>query len=231
MFWKWYYSYTSVLRIDLLLSILKVEKVECVKAFIIFAKQTNTSCPLLVSGYECGRVFPAGVGQGSSSRDAANGLSSGLSQSTETRRRYGWLRMVFPGARLFRAPIWCTWGGGGTREAGSTVTESLVAPYRRRARGVLNLCARESKSRTERFLRENVISDHGLFFSYEGQTRSGERARFVGRFSGMPRTLGGWILTRAPALSAQGLHHHGSRYFNFHFFCMMRDLGSKLIGA
>ena len=27
----------------------------------------------LVSGYECGRVFPAGVGPGSPSRDAVNG--------------------------------------------------------------------------------------------------------------------------------------------------------------
>ena len=32
--------------------------------------------------------------------------------------------------RLFRAPIWCPSGGGGTREAGSTVAESLVALYR-----------------------------------------------------------------------------------------------------
>ena len=38
----------------------------------------TTSCALslrnLVSGYECGRVFPAGVGPGSPSRDAANWL-------------------------------------------------------------------------------------------------------------------------------------------------------------
>ena len=34
---------------------------------------------------------------------------------------------------------------------------------------MLNSCARESKVRIERFLRENPISDHGLFFSYEGQ--------------------------------------------------------------
>ena len=62
----------------------------------------------LVAGYECGRVFPAGVGPGSPSRDAVNWLLSRYSLSVETRRRYGWLRMmVFPGARLFRAPIWC----------------------------------------------------------------------------------------------------------------------------
>ena len=84
----------------------------------------------LVSGYECGRVFPAGVGPGSPSGNEANWLSSRLSRSAETRRWYGWLRMEFSGARLFRAPIWCTSGGGGTREAGGTVAESLVALYR-----------------------------------------------------------------------------------------------------
>ena len=33
--------------------------------------------------------------------------------------------MVFPGVRPFRAPIWCPLEGGGMREAGSTVAESL----------------------------------------------------------------------------------------------------------
>ena len=84
----------------------------------------------LVSGYECGRVFPAGAGPGSPSRDATNWLSLRLSRSVEMRRRYGRLRMVFPGAGLFRAPILCPSGGGGTREAMSTVAESLVALYR-----------------------------------------------------------------------------------------------------
>ena len=66
----------------------------------------------LVSGYECGRVFSAGVGPGSPSRDAVNWLPSRFSLSVETRRRYGWLRMmVFPGAHLFGAPIWCPSGG------------------------------------------------------------------------------------------------------------------------
>ena len=72
------------------------------------------SCPLppnLVSGYECGRVFPAGEGLGSPSRDAASWLPSRFSLSVETRRRYGWLRMVFPGARLFRVPNWSPSGG------------------------------------------------------------------------------------------------------------------------
>ena len=51
----------------------------------------------LALGYECERVFPAGVGPGSSSRDAVNccWLSSRFSRSVETRRWYGWLRMMF----------------------------------------------------------------------------------------------------------------------------------------
>ena len=69
----------------------------------------------LVSGYECGRVFPVGVGPGSPSRDAANWLPSRSDLSVETRRQYGWLRMVFSGVRLFRAPIW--WPSGGWRHA------------------------------------------------------------------------------------------------------------------
>ena len=42
----------------------------------------------LVSGYECGRVFPAGVGPGSPSRDAANWLPLRFGLSVETRRQY-----------------------------------------------------------------------------------------------------------------------------------------------
>ena len=81
-------------------------------------EQTSRALSLrnLVSGYECGRVFPAGVGPGSPSRDAANWLPSSRSDlSVETRRQYGWLRMVFSGVRLFRAPIW--WPSGGWRHA------------------------------------------------------------------------------------------------------------------
>ena len=52
------------------------------------------------TGFECGRVFPAGVGPGSPSRDAAHWLCS--RNSADRLRRgggYDWLRMVFPGAR------------------------------------------------------------------------------------------------------------------------------------
>ena len=72
---------------------------------------------LLVSGNECGRVFPAGVGPGSPSRDAANWLPSRFSLSVETRRRYGWLRMmVFPGARFFPSPNLVPFGRVAARE-------------------------------------------------------------------------------------------------------------------
>ena len=70
----------------------------------------------LVSRYECRRVFPVGVGPVLPSRDAAKWLPSRFSLSVETRRRYGWLRMVFPGARLVRALIWCPSRGVAARE-------------------------------------------------------------------------------------------------------------------
>ena len=69
-------------------------------------KAASVTGTTLMTTYECGRVSPAGVGPGSPSRDAVNWLPSRSSLSVETRRRYGWLRMVFPGTRLFRAPIW-----------------------------------------------------------------------------------------------------------------------------
>ena len=99
-------------------------------------------------------------------------------------------------ACLFRAPIWCPSEGGGTREAWDTVAESLVALYlvgthqiRRRARGVLNPCARESKAPTRRFLREKLISDHGLFYSYKGQHGAANGQDSCNVFSGMHRAL------------------------------------------
>ena len=82
-----------------------------------------------LEGFPTVRFFPAGVRPGWPSRDAANWRSSRFSRSIETRRRSGWLTIVLPGARLFRAPIWCPSGSGGTREAWSTVAESLVAFY------------------------------------------------------------------------------------------------------
>ena len=55
-------------------------------------------------------------------------------------------------------------------------------------------------------------------------TWSGERARFVGLFQGCTGLCDGWMLARAPASTAQGLHHHGPRYFIFPYFCTMCSL-------
>ena len=62
------------------------------------------------------------------------------------------------------------------------------------------------------------MSDHGHFSSYEGhkERRTGKTR---GALSRMHRALDGWMLARAPASPAQGLHHHGPRYFNFSYFC------------
>ena len=49
-----------------------------------------------------------------------------------------------------------------------------------------------------------------------------------GVFSRMHRALCGWMLACAPASTAQGLHHHGPRYFNFPYFgtmCSLEKLG------
>ena len=77
------------------------------------------------------------------------------------------------------------------------------------------------------------MSDHGLIFSYEGhkERRTGKIRR---AFSGMHWTLDGWILARALAPPAQGLHHHGPRYFNFLAFVQLLrnlDLLIKTVGS
>ena len=88
------------------------------------------------------------------------------------------------------------------------------------ARRELNPCAREPKARTGRFLREKLMSDRGHFSSYEvhKERRTG---KIRGAFSRMRRALDAWMLARAPASPAQGLHHHGPRYFHFPYFCTM----------
>ena len=93
-----------------------------------------------------------------------------------------------------------------------------------RARGGLNPCARESKARTGRFLREKLISDHGHFSSYEGhmEWRTGKTREAFSRMH--HRALDGWMLARSPASPAQSFHHHGPRYFNFPYFCTMCGL-------
>ena len=140
-----------------------------------------------------------GVGPGAPSRDASNWLPSQFSLSVETRRRYGWLKMVFPGARLFRTPIWYPSGDGGTREAGNTVAESLVMLYLvgthqnrlrwREARSSTSqgiaepLCAR-IKGANRDVSEGKADCPTTVFFLPTRATRSGERARFVGVFQG-----------------------------------------------
>ena len=75
------------------------------------------------------------------------------------------------------------------------------------------------------------MSDHGNFSSYEGhmEWRTGNIRR---AFSRMHRALDGWMLTRAPASPALGLHHHGPRYFHFLIsvkLCGLEKLGILLI--
>ena len=63
---------------------------------------------------------------------------------------------------------------------------------------MLNPCARESKARTESFLREKTISDHGPFFSYEGQEEVANGQKSWGFFRDV-QGFEGWMLARAPA--------------------------------
>ena len=55
---------------------------------------------------------------------------------------------------------------------------------------MLNPCARESKVRTGRFLKEKLIPDHGLFSSYEGQ-QGARMGKIREAFSGMHMALNG----------------------------------------
>ena len=67
------------------------------------------------------------------------------------------------------------------------------------------------------------MSDHGHFSSYEGH-KERRTSKTCGAFSRMHKALDGWMLARALASPAQGLHHHGPRYFNFSYFCTMCGL-------
>ena len=63
---------------------------------------------------------------------------------------------------------------------------------RRRVRGLLNPCTRESKARTGKFLKETLMSDHGLFSSYEGQQGAAKGREIRGAFfRDMHRALDG----------------------------------------
>ena len=72
------------------------------------------------------------------------------------------------------------------------------------------------------------MSDHGHFSSNEGH-KERRTDKVHGTFSRMYRAMDGWMLARAPASPAQGLHHHGPRYFNLYFIflqlCGLDKLG------
>ena len=71
------------------------------------------------------------------------------------------------------------------------------------------------------------MSDHGHFSSYEGH-KEPQTGNIRGAFSRMHRALDGFMLARAPASPAQGLHHRGLLYFNFPYFCTMCGLEKLL---
>ena len=61
---------------------------------------------------------------------------------------------------------------------------------------------------------EKLMSDHGHFSFYEGhKERRTDKIR--GALSRMYRAFNGWMLARAPASPAQGLHNHRPRYVIF----------------
>ena len=69
---------------------------------------------------------------------------------------------------------------------------------------MLNPCARESKVRTGRFLKEKLIPDHGLFSSYEGQQGAAKGQNSWSFFMdahGFER-LGCWLARRLHQLKA-----------------------------
>ena len=66
---------------------------------------------------------------------------------------------------------------------------------------MLNPCVRESKARTGRFLREQLISDDGLIFPYEGEQETANGEYSWGFFRDA-QGLDGWTLARAPASPA-----------------------------
>ena len=72
-------------------------------------------------------------------------------------------------------------------------------------------------------LRNSIDEIYGYTCKKKTQTRRTGKIR--GAFSRLHRALNGWMLARAPASPAQGLHHHhGPRYFSFPYFCTMCGL-------
>ena len=142
-------------------------------------------------------------------------------QPTETRRRYGWLRMVFQGARLFRAPIWCPSGGVAARERQGTLSRRAYYSSALSGGYASDSAKAEGSSIVDEPgegctpVGENKGREPGGFwgkslclttviFLPTRVTRSGERARFVGLFQGCTglRTAGCWFARRLHQLKA-----------------------------
>ena len=68
-----------------------------------------------------------------------------------------------------------------------------------------------------------MVSDRGVISLYKDH-KERPTGKIRGAFSRKNRTLDDWMLARAPASPAQGLHHHGPRYFIFSYFCTMCGL-------
>ena len=93
-----------------------------------------------------------------------------------------------------------------------TIMMHLPGTHRRRTRGVLKpSCTQKSKSRTGGFLGGKLTSNHGLFFSYEGQQGATNGHDSLGCFSEIHKALDGWMLAR----TAQSLYRHGPQHSIF----------------
>ena len=93
---------------------------------------------------------------------------------------------------------------------------------------MLNPCARESKARTGRFLKEKLMPDHGLFSFYEGQQGAANEQDLRGVFRGYAQGLG-----RLHAGSRAGFNSSRSpppwnsvfQFFSFLHVVALRNLG------
>ena len=141
--------------------------------------------------------------------------------------------------------------GGGTREAGSTVAESLVVLYRvgthqirRRRRAARSstsqgraepLCARITGLKRDVSEEEAMMSDHGNFSSYEGhkRRRTGKIRGAFSRCAGL-LTAGCWLARWLHQLKASTIMDLGISNFRISVQCVALrnlDLLSKLVGA
>ena len=100
----------------------------------------------------------------------------------------------------------------GRRAARSLMSQGWAKP----------LCAR-IKGVNREVSEGNAMSDHDIFSFYESH-KERRTVKIYGAFSRMHRALDDWVLARAPTSPAQGLHHHGPRYFSFTYFCTMCGL-------